>query len=87
MFIFWLVIGVGAVLGSNVFNTLFIVGIATVIQPVEVSQPSTAIALVFGAVAMLCAIPRRSWELVRRRGFVLILMYLAYVVVVIATRS
>ena len=87
MFIFWLVIGVGAVLGSNMFNTLFIVGIATVIQPVEVSQPSTAIALVFGAVAMLCAIPRRSWELVRRRGFVLILMYLACVVVVIATRS
>lgn len=80
-------VGVGAVLGSNVFNTLFIVGIGAIIQPIDVSQPSTYVAIACGAMATVLAMPRRSGDLVFARGLLLLIAYVAYVTVVISTRA
>jgi len=73
-------IGVGTVLGSNIFNSLFIVPIAAIIKPIKVPLPEVAPALFFGVLSLLIALPQRNTRLVRRRqGVLLVLMYSVYV--------
>lgn len=68
-------VGVGAVLGSNIFNTLFIVGIAGVMTPIEVDRQSTAIAVVASLVATALIVPRARHMLGRVRGLLLLVTY------------
>jgi cation:H+ antiporter len=73
-------IGVGTVLGSNIFNSLFIVAVAAIIRPIRVPLTEVAPALFFGVLSLLIALPQRSTGLVRRRqGVLLVLMYSVYV--------
>jgi cation:H+ antiporter len=77
-------VGLGTVLGSNIFNTLFIVGTAASIHPIEVAWRELAIALVFGVVTVLVALPSRAGWIGRGRGTALLALYLAYVALALA---
>lgn len=73
-------IGIGTVLGSNIFNSLFIIAIAAIIKPIRVPLHEVAPALFFGVLSLLIALPQRGTRLVRRRqGVMLVLMYSVYV--------
>lgn len=72
-------VGLGTLLGSNLFNGLGIVGVAATIHPIRAPFSEVAIALGFGVFAMLLMVPVRG-ELSRLRGVVLLAAYAAYVV-------
>lgn len=76
-------VGIGTILGSNIFNGLWIVGIAVLIAPVEQVGPAVLLSLVFAVVLTLLLIPGRSLTLGRPRGVVLIAIYALYVVITI----
>jgi cation:H+ antiporter len=78
-------IGLGTILGSNVFNNLWIVGIAALIRPIEVAGREVAVAVAVGVVLVLLAIPLRSSLLGRQRGAALVTLYAGYVVVLLVT--
>jgi cation:H+ antiporter len=74
-------LAVGTVVGSNIFNLLFILGVTAVIHPVEVPVAGGAIDLAALAVfsALLLPLSRsRGSRVVRREGAVLLAAYLAY---------
>lgn len=68
-------VGLGTVLGSNVFNACFIVAVAAMIHPIAVDGKQAAIALVFGFTVLLCAFPNRRGIISRWRGGLLLLLY------------
>lgn len=73
-------IGVGTVVGSNIFNSLFIVAVAAIIRPIRVPLTEVVPAILFGILSLLIALPRRGTGWVRRRqGVLLVLMYSIYV--------
>jgi cation:H+ antiporter len=78
-------IGLGTVLGSNVFNTLFVVGTAGAIHPIDVALHELAPAVGFGILTVLVALPGRSGWIGRPRGAVLLALYLAYVTLALVT--
>lgn len=71
-------VGLGAVVGSNIFNTLFVVPIAGLIHPIAVSLPDIGFAVMAGLVVLGCAFPMRSGLIPRYRGLVLVAMYAVY---------
>lgn len=72
-------VGVGTVLGSNIFNSLFIVGIAGSIQPIDVDRPLTAVALGMSVLAATLLVPGRDGRLGRARGLTLLVTYVVFV--------
>lgn len=73
-------IAVGNVIGSNIFNILFVLGIAGAISPVEFifsNVVDTVVLIVISAVVLLLA--WRKKQLWRFEGGVMIAMYAAYV--------
>ncbi len=76
-------IGLGTLLGSNIFNGLWIVPVAALIHPIDINLEQAGTALVFGTAALLVAFPPRSGIIGRRHGAVLILVYGAYVTTVL----
>lgn len=72
-------VGVGTVLGSNIFNSLFIVGIAGSIQPIDVDRPLTAVALGMSVLAAALLAPGRDGRLGRARGLTLLMTYVVFV--------
>ena len=78
-------IGLGALLGSNIFNMLFIVGVAGSIAPITSAWREIALTLAFVVVATLAAVPNRRAVLDRRRGVVLLAIFTAYVVTILVT--
>lgn len=72
-------LGMGIVLGSNLFNGLAIVGLAATIHPVRIAVAEVGVTLVFGLLTVLLVLPRGGaipWT----RGLVLLAGYLAYLV-------
>jgi cation:H+ antiporter len=72
-------ITLGVILGSNIFNGLFIVPVATAIHPIPAAFKETAIGLGFGAVVVAFTYPGPKGVMTRRRGVVLILPWVAFV--------
>ncbi len=68
-------VGVNTLLGSNVFNALFVVGLAAVITPIAISGAALWITLAAGSLAVAAVWPGSSATLGRARGVLLILMY------------
>jgi cation:H+ antiporter len=79
-------ISVGAVLGSNIFNGLLIIGVAAVLAPIAVSMSEVAIAVGAGILTLLLAVPGRSNRLSPTRGLVLLAVYAGYVALLLAVR-
>lgn len=76
-------IGLGTVLGSNIFNGLFIVGIAASICPIHVAMREAALALGFGILTTLLTFPRHDGLITRWRGWALQALYVCYLIVVL----
>ncbi|MES2467493.1 MAG: calcium/sodium antiporter [Verrucomicrobiota bacterium] len=74
-------VGLGNILGSNIFNALFIAALAALIHPFPVKRPELMPGLIFGVVTTLMIWPGRSGWLGRWRGFVLLACYIAFVFV------
>jgi len=71
-------VALGTVLGSNIFNGLFIVAVAALVHPIGIVEPEVVIGLGFGLLATVFAMPYRGAVVGRRRGLPLIAIYLAY---------
>jgi cation:H+ antiporter len=76
-------VGLGTVLGSNIFNGLFIVGVAAMIHPIPVQLTAVAIGLGFGFALVLAAFPPKSGVIGRWRGALLLGMYAVYLVAIL----
>lgn len=76
-------IGLGTILGSNIFNGLFIIGMAALICPIQVQRTAVAVALGFGFATTLFPFPNRNGLIGRSRGFGLLIIYAAYVLVLL----
>lgn len=76
-------VALGTVLGSNIFNGLFVVGLAAILSPMRLSLVSVISGLVTGAVLTICAYPPASGVLERRRGALLLALYVVYVAVLL----
>jgi cation:H+ antiporter len=79
-------VGLGTVLGSNIFNGLLIIGVAASIRPIRVALLDVSAALGAGLLALLLAYPRRSGLITRSRGVLLLLLYAGYIAAALAAR-
>lgn len=73
-------VGLGAILGSNIFNGLFIIGIAAIIHPIKAPWQDIAITLAFGIAAIMLVYPSRTGFIKRSRGPLLLAAYATYVI-------
>ena len=76
-------IGLGTILGSNIFNNAFIVAVAAIICPIPVARAQVAATLVFGLAAVAIVYPRKDGLISRRRGAMLLALYAAYLVFIV----
>ena len=76
-------VGLGTILGSNIFNGLFIVALAAVIHPIPVGGFGVFVAIIFGIVALACSYPPGNGFIERRRGVLLLILYVMYLVTVL----
>ena len=72
-------VGVGTLIGSNLFNGLAIVGIAGVIHPISVPLAEVALTLACGMAALLMLRPDCRGLIGRGRGVLLLLLYAGFV--------
>jgi cation:H+ antiporter len=72
-------VGLGTILGSNIFNGLFIIGVAATITPIRVAWESVSVALLFGIATIAITLPARSALIGRMRGLLLLALYVVYV--------
>lgn len=78
-------IGVGTLLGSNLFNGLAIVGVAASLHPIQAPLAEIAVAVIFGVAALLLMIPDRAGLITRTRGVLLLAAYVGFVLATLAT--
>ena len=76
-------VGLGTILGSNIFNGLFIISVAAIIYPIKIALHETMTVLVFGLIAMMLVFPLRDGVIRRWRGLLLLGLYVAYVLMVL----
>jgi cation:H+ antiporter len=78
-------VGLGTILGSNIFNGMFIVAVAAMIHPIQVDAHAVATALVFGLITTAATHPINTDILTRRRGALLLVLYVFYVGITLQT--
>lgn len=78
-------VGVGTLLGSNLFNGLAIVGVAASIHPISAPPMEIAVALGMGITSLLLLIPGRSALIGRSRGLLLLAVYILFVATTLVT--
>lgn len=72
-------IGVGTLIGSNLFNGLAIVGMAGTIHPVSAPFAEVASTLLAGILALLLLWPDAGGRIARKRGGLLLMLYALFV--------
>lgn len=77
-------VGLGTLLGSNIFNGLFIVAVASVIHPIVLSRGNVAVGLAFGLLATAASFPGRGGKLMRERGLILLALYAGYLGLIVS---
>ena len=80
-------ITLGVILGSNIFNGLFIIPVAALIHPIPANFNEAVIGLGFGAVVAALVYPGPKGLMTRRRGAVLILLWFAYILAQLQARG
>jgi len=78
-------IGLGTIVGSNIFNNLWIVGVTALIDPIDVEWREVTTALVACTLVLLLVIPGSAGTLGRRRGLGMLGGYGAYVAVLLSS--
>ena len=73
-------LAVGNVVGSNIFNMLFILGVSSTIHPVAVNLASICDFIILIAVTVLCYIFAVTKKINRIEGVVMVLLYVGTVV-------
>jgi len=76
-------VGLGTMLGSNIYNGIFIVAIAAIICPISVAWREVAITLGFGFAAVALAYPARQAFIERRQGVLLLVLYIFYLIAIL----
>lgn len=71
-------VGLGTLLGSNLFNGLAIVGVTATIHPIRVPLGEVSVALAWGVLLVLLVLPIAG-AISRRRGVVLVVAYVGFV--------
>jgi cation:H+ antiporter len=79
-------VGIGAIVGSNIFNGLWIVAVTALLRPFRVDVSEVALGLVAGVVVIGLILPGRRLWLARRRGALLLATYAAYLTLLLALR-
>lgn len=74
-------VGLGTILGSNIFNGLFIVPITAIINPITVPRLEVVFSLAIGFAALVCTYPASSGSIQRWRGGLLLALYAFYLLV------
>ncbi len=72
-------VGVGTLIGSNLFNGLAIVGVAGTIHPIAAPLSEVTLTLAAGVMALLLLLPDRSGRIRRARGVLLLALYTGFV--------
>lgn len=80
-------ISLGTILGSNIFNGLWVVAIAAIIFPISVDWREVAATLVFGLVAVMFTLPTRRGLIERRRGILLLVLYAVYLTAILQQQT
>jgi cation:H+ antiporter len=80
-------VGLGTILGSNIFNGLLIIAVASIIHPIIVNEREVGVTLAFGLIALVFTYPARSGFIGRKRGVMLLLLYAAYIATIIQTQT
>lgn len=80
-------VGIGTILGSNIFNCLFIVGTTAAIRPFQQEIRLVLSSLVIGIVAVMLLYPLRAGTLGRGRGIVLLVLYAISIALVVMTQQ
>lgn len=78
-------VGLQTILGSNIFNCLFIVSTAAILHPISVEWNAVTLALGAGLMVTLLTVPVFSFRLGRWRGFVLVAAYAAFIALSMST--
>ena len=76
-------VGLGTILGSNIFNGLFIIAVASIIYPIKIRLGKVLPVLAFGLVTMILIWPPRHGRIGRWRGILLFAIYAVYVIVAV----
>jgi len=76
-------VGLGTILGSNIFNGIFVIAVAAIIHPIIVAWREVAITLVFGFVSLVFTYPSRKGFIERRLGVLLLVLYVAYLATIL----
>ena len=76
-------VGVGTILGSNIFNGLFIISVAAIIYPIKIHLGEVLPVLAFGLVTVILIWPPGHGYIGRARGLLLLALYAAYVIVTV----
>lgn len=77
---------VGNVIGSNIFNLLFVLGIASLIKPIPIYSPNVIDAfmvLAATAVLILVVYAYKVHRITRIEGFILLFLYIVYLAFII----
>jgi cation:H+ antiporter len=77
-------VGIGTLIGSNLFNGLAIVGIAANIHPIMAPPSEIVVTLACGMAALLLLVPNRNESITRVRGLLLLGLYLGFIVATLA---
>lgn len=72
-------VGLQTILGSNIFNSLFIVPVAALIHPIPAEWSTLSPTLAFGFGVTVLTVPFPTLRLARWRGFALVGAYAAFV--------
>lgn len=76
-------VGLGTILGSNIFNGLFIVAVAAIIMPIHVTWQEVSVGLAIGFLTTVFTFPAHGNLVEKRRGVILVALYLVYLGVLI----
>lgn len=76
-------VGLGTILGSNIFNGMLIVAVAATIHPIAVAWREAAVALMFGFVVVALIYPDRTGFIGRQRGLLLLVLYALWIATIL----
>lgn len=80
-------IGLGTILGSNIFNGLFVISVAAIIHPIVVPWQEVATALAFGLLTLVVVYPPRTGFIERRRGVLLLVLYVGWLATILQNHA